>query len=154
MSKSGENGKNIFTFFFAGVLIVWSILIFIGASVNFSNGKETIGSLIVPLSLMGILPFAGGIYLLISRLRKNKALQKNEFEKTILTTAHSKQGFITPLDLVLLTGCSADEAQKKLTEMQEKGFFDLKISSKGDIIYALRGMLSDEEKNHSKDVLE
>jgi CTP-dependent riboflavin kinase len=154
MSKNTETGKNIITHFFAVALLIWSILIFIGASVNFSEGKETIGSLIVPLFFMGILPFAGGIYLLVSRKRKNKLAQISEFEKIILTTAHSKQGYVTTLDLVLLTGCSTEEAQKKLTEMQEKGFFDLKITSKGDIIYALRGMLSDEEKNQARDVLE
>ncbi len=121
-------------------IIVGNFLLF-GGLVNYFDGKETFGGFLAFGFFIGVLPIAGGAWLIYAA-KKNSAQRKlKNSEQEILKLAMKSNGRLTAAQVATFTSLSLEDADNKLKELQERGIFILKITEEGEIIYKLNSSL-------------
>jgi len=147
-----SNFIHLLKIMFAIASIALGALMMVGGIVNYSEGKETLGSLIALELILGVFPTVLGTYLLVSAQQKTKKEKAIEIQKTVLALAAQQNGFVSPAEVAMKASISLEKAQEFLENLQTKGFFELRITQKGDVLYRLSGFSDQEEKNNSLDV--
>lgn len=147
-----SNFIHLLKIIFAIASIGLGALMMVGGIVNYSEGKETLGSLIALELILGVFPTVLGTYLLVSAQQKTKKEKAIEIQKTVLALAAQQNGFVLPAEVAMKASISLEKAQEFLENLQTKGFFELRITQKGDVLYRLSGFSDQEEKNNSLDV--
>jgi len=147
-----SNFIHLLKIIFAIASIALGALMMVGGIVNYSEGKETLGSLIALELILGVFPTVLGTYLLVSAQQKTKKEKAIEIQKTVLALAAQQNGFVSPAEVAMKASISLEKAQEFLENLQTKGFFELRITQKGDVLYRLSGFSDQEEKNNSLDV--
>ncbi len=88
------------------------------------------------------MPVVSGVWLVYTAQKNLKEQRLYEKKKLIWDLALKSGGRITVAQASSVTTLlSASEADKLLNKMQEKGMLNLKVSSKGVIVYEVAGML-------------
>jgi len=128
-------------YYFGFGLIGFGTFLTFGGVVQLNEGTETLGSFLSLVFFVGFLPIVSGAWLVYTAQKNLKEQRLYEKEKLIWDLALKSGGRVTVAQASSVTTLSASEADKILTKMQEKGMFNLKVSSKGVIVYEVAGML-------------
>lgn len=94
----------------------------------------------------------GCILLIIKSLSKKKKLLKEKLEKTIIDLIISKEGKITPLEIVAETNLNLEESKKVLSDLCDQGAGEQRITDEGKILYVFDNILTKEQKESAKGV--
>ncbi|AWX56348.1 MarR family transcriptional regulator [Brevibacillus brevis] len=80
-------------------------------------------------------------------LKKLKFLESLESDNIlyILSVARDQQGYVTAADIASQSTLTIQKAQDILSKLQKKGFADLSVTEKGDILYYFAGFTVGEE---------
>ncbi|TAD99926.1 MAG: hypothetical protein EAZ97_07460 [Bacteroidetes bacterium] len=137
----------------AGSYLVIGVGVFMGIAVGsqFTNETDILGF----LGLEGICVGIAGLGVMgVWSVKKSAAKRIQTLnEKMILKLAAQTGGVVTPAEVAVATSLSLTDSQKILENLQSGGFLDMKITPKGDILYQVRGLLNDRDRNNAEDVL-
>lgn len=126
--------------FFYKVLIGWGAfwtLIFLIALTD-KKIQEDVGSYILALFLLGLLPLAIGIFFLHRANKKEKKHKEDELEVILVRLAHQKKGELSVHDVVVQLHVPTEKARNMLDSLHIKGVFDMDITEEGSIKYRLK----------------
>jgi predicted transcriptional regulator len=97
---------------------------------------------------------AGTIFYIIKNLSSKKKIEKEKLEKTIINLIISKEGKITPLEIVAETNLNLEESKKILTDLCNQGAGEQRITEDGKVLYVFTSVLTNEQKNNTKGVFD
>lgn len=89
---------------------------------------------------------AGGLYLTFSSIQKKRIKEKEKKEREILRIAARKGGRITPVEVAANSEYSLEDAKLSLDDMCKKGFAEIELTESGELVYLVRGIISDDQK--------
>lgn len=73
-----------------------------------------------------------------------------QMKRNILHLAARNHGLITPMDVVLASEMSLDEASRILEQMRMEGYAQLRVADNGSYVYHFDGILSHQQKLDSE----
>ena len=120
------------------------IIIFLFFDATFEQGN-----IFALFTLLGLVPFCGGIILLIKTNRKGTF----DFEKAITKQAYKNNGQITIIDVAISQSITHKKAEEILTKMYRQEVFEIRISSNGVKIYELLHFATQQQKKKSESLL-
>lgn len=126
----------------------------IAAIADLIQGSETETGILIGLLVFFGGTMFGGFYLLYSQFKKKKGAEIAAQEETILRLVTNRGGRITPMELARDTSFSIDQSKSVLDEYCDRGYCQLEVTDKGNLLYVFEGFLSPEEKSSSKDILD
>jgi hypothetical protein len=83
----------------------------------------------------------------------NKKLTEQEKESIVLKMANAKKGKITIAEVAMDSQLNLDESKTILEKMSADGVAELQITDGGSLVYVFTGLLSEKEKQTSKEPL-
>lgn len=83
----------------------------------------------------------------------SKKLTEQEKESIVLKIANTKKGRITIAEVVMDSQLNLDESKAILEKMSTDGVAELQITDGGSLVYVFTGLLSEKEKQTSKEPL-
>ncbi|GAA3408436.1 hypothetical protein ACFFNY_13050 [Paenibacillus hodogayensis] len=137
------------------------------------QGSSCVGCLtvffasIIILTFMGMLARYGWVILLLAAAagiywyrnksmnnRKGQEQNKTEIretaEKIVLRVAALNEGLVTPMDVVLASDMTLEQAGEILEGLRQKGYAKLRVAENGSYVYQLDGLLSAKQKRESE----
>lgn len=107
--------------------------------------------------IVAILGIAAGV--IWYRDKNRKKLQQRQHierqdresaEKIVLRVAARNQGFVTPMEVVLESDLSLEEAGDILEQLRKKGYAKLRVAENGSYVYQIDGLLTPQQKRDSE----
>ncbi|MFC4321389.1 hypothetical protein [Litchfieldia salsa] len=150
----GNNIVRILAFVSGLALCLFSILIFIGITIDLSS--ESLWVNILLYVFVSILPGIGGFFLCKWAIQadKGKRTKYEELENTVFKVAENRGGRLTPIELAMDTDLTLEESKALLEKWALKGYVTIKVSESGALVYEFTGMTTDQEKQAAKGVSE
>lgn len=85
-------------------------------------------------------------------LQQNETYMRESAEKIILRIAARNQGFVTPMEVVLESDMTLEQAGDILNQLHKKGYATLRVADNGSYVYQLNGLLTPQQKRDSEQV--
>jgi hypothetical protein len=120
------------------------IIIFLFFDATFERGN-----IFTLFTLLGLIPFGGGVFLLIKANRKATI----DFEQAIAKQAYNNNGQVTVSDVAMKQSISFKHAEELLTQMYRQEIFEVRISSNGAKVFELLHFANQQQKAQSESLL-
>ncbi|MDQ0232219.1 hypothetical protein [Metabacillus malikii] len=144
---------NYLRLIFGIVLTVFGLVMTGGVLVGISDGDSTFASDFGPWLILGFVPLAVGIGLIISFIKKKNHKKTQQIENRLLKFAQKNNGHITAAELAMETSLNFKQAETILEDFVKQGIATRKISDSGIFVYQFP-MVSDSEKSNAKGIYE
>ncbi|TMV52959.1 hypothetical protein FE783_01880 [Paenibacillus mesophilus] len=82
--------------------------------------------------------------------KQSEPQTRESAEKIVLRVAARNQGFVTPMEVVLESNLSLEEAGDILEKLRKKGYASLRVADNGTYVYELNGLLTPQQKRDSE----
>lgn len=82
--------------------------------------------------------------------KRSEQQTRESAEKIVLRVAARNQGFVTPMEVVLESNLSLEEAGDILEKLRKKGYASLRVADNGTYVYELNGLLTPQQKRDSE----
>jgi predicted transcriptional regulator len=82
--------------------------------------------------------------------KQSQQQTRESAEKIVLRVAARNQGFVTPMEVVLESNLSLEEAGDILENLHKKGYASLRVADNGTYVYELNGLLTPQQKRDSE----
>ncbi|MFW5975791.1 MAG: TM2 domain-containing protein [Alkalispirochaetaceae bacterium] len=86
----------------------------------------------------------GDYVIKVSRGGGGRRREPENLEHVILRMAKERDGVVSPTQVALEAGCSAEEAREHLEKMVREGFAEIKVKRSGHIVYVVPDFLTPE----------
>ncbi|MDF2719312.1 MAG: hypothetical protein K0R28_6237 [Paenibacillus sp.] len=107
--------------------------------------------------IVAILGIAAGVIWYRDKNRKKlherqhiERQDRESAEKIVLRVAARNQGFVTPMEVVLDSDLSLEEAGDILEQLRKKGYAKLRVAENGSYVYQIDGLLTPQQKRDSE----
>ncbi len=104
----------------------------------------------IGLGMFGIIPTVVGALMCRKLIRQTRSHKGEIIEKIILQLAKKNRGSLTVAEVAMNTPLTSVEAKKVLDQYNLNGLTEMEVSESGVVIYRFRGIISDEERNHTE----
>jgi hypothetical protein len=122
--------------------ILWGLLIFF-----FLLSAGGVYMLLKDMLVLGIYAVMVALFLLVFSMKTLKITR----EKNLLKFIESKNGRVTPLELVTEFNMTTEQAKETLDKLCENIGGELNVTENGGLVYVFEGFISKEEKETASD---